>query len=276
MVSNEQLIEDLQEFAEELGRTPTAREMNEDGQWDSTTYQKHFGSWNNALDKAELSVNKNVSRERLISGLQKFAKELGRTPTKREMEEDGPWNSTTYQKHFGSWNNALNKAGLSVNKEFDISRERLISDLQEFAKELGKAPTKGKMKEGGPWDSKTYQKYFGSWNNALDQAGLEINRLPISELAGTGEDYYGENWYKKRRETVERDVHACRVCGNDGSVHVHHIKPRRKFDDVSNSNTLDNLITLCPSCHGRFEGRWQNATPDEFAKRAKDLYVGIP
>jgi hypothetical protein len=39
----------------------------------------------------------------------------------------------------------------------------------------------------------------------------------------------------------------------DGGLHIHHITPRSEFESVEASNSLSNLITLCPSCHRRWE-----------------------
>ena len=275
MISDEQLIEELKEFAEGLGRTPTKREMDSSGPYSSKTYHNHFGSWNNSLQKAGMDINEtgsNISREGLLKELKEFADKIGKTPTKREMSNQGPRSSTTYENYFGSWNNALQRVGLDTNHEKNPPKERLIADLQEFAERLGKTPTWDEVEMKGPWHIKTYLKYFGSWNEALREAGLEINRLAPDELVGTSEHRFGTNWYKQRQKVVERDRHRCRVCGDSEFVHVHHIKPRKEFDDVSNSNTLNNLITLCPQCHGTFEGRWQDAGPDEFEEKAKELY----
>jgi DEAD/DEAH box helicase domain-containing protein len=58
-----------------------------------------------------------------------------------------------------------------------------------------------------------------------------------------------------------RDGYMCCVCGfTDGKLHVHHIKPFHSFGYIPNkndnyllANELDNLITLCPSCHQKVE-----------------------
>ena len=71
---------------------------------------------------------------------------------------------------------------------------------------------------------------------------------------GTSPDY-GDGWYRKRRLVRERDE-VCLVCGADGSdvrLHVHHIVPRRAFDDVDDANALCNLVLLCSRCHKRVE-----------------------
>lgn len=75
---------------------------------------------------------------------------------------------------------------------------------------------------------------------------------------GGYDDYYGDNWSEMRKRVLERDNHSCRVCGISKDKlgkepDVHHIKPRREFDVVENSNTMDNLIALCTKHHGKVE-----------------------
>ena len=73
---------------------------------------------------------------------------------------------------------------------------------------------------------------------------------------GGYEPYYGPNWEEQRIKALERDGHRCRVCGvNKGKLDVHHIVPFRNFGrrHYLKANTLDNLITLCISCHATLE-----------------------
>jgi 5-methylcytosine-specific restriction endonuclease McrA len=85
---------------------------------------------------------------------------------------------------------------------------------------------------------------------------------------------YGPNWTKQRQKCLERDGWVCQVCEVsddelDRGLSVHHITPRRKYDDNWDQNQLSNLITLCPECHGRFEGKFTESTPKEFAEKAQ-------
>ena len=68
--------------------------------------------------------------------------------------------------------------------------------------------------------------------------------------------YYGPSWQRQRRAALNRDDHECRICGRSDSVHVHHIRPFRTFgvESHTKANKLSNLLTLCPSHHGRWEG----------------------
>ena len=87
---------------------------------------------------------------------------------------------------------------------------------------------------------------------------------------------YGINWTKQRQKCLERDEHTCRVCKTPRSEigrepAVHHITPRSHFDGTPREmNSLENLIALCPPCHGKFEGKFVGCTPDEFARKARE------
>lgn len=75
---------------------------------------------------------------------------------------------------------------------------------------------------------------------------------------------YGPGWPSARDAARTRDGHICRQCGaverEDRAHHVHHIRPFREFGYVPGENRndreanhIDNLITLCPTCHHRAE-----------------------
>lgn len=87
---------------------------------------------------------------------------------------------------------------------------------------------------------------------------------------------YGPNWPPQRKLALARDGYRCRMCGamgkdapgaeKSGSVtlHVHHIRPFREFgyipgqnDHYKQANQVDNLLTLCPSCHRQAEAGQQ-------------------
>ena len=62
-----------------------------------------------------------------------------------------------------------------------------------------------------------------------------------------------------RKAAILRDGGRCRECGKSNCrLEVHHITPRKE----NGRNTIGNLITLCPSCHDKTEGR-----EEQFADR---------
>lgn len=76
---------------------------------------------------------------------------------------------------------------------------------------------------------------------------------------GGGEATYGKGWNAVRRRALERDGHRCRRCGATKDElgrepDVHHIVPVRWFEEAAflhpaDAHTLDNVISLCISCH---------------------------
>lgn len=65
---------------------------------------------------------------------------------------------------------------------------------------------------------------------------------------------YGDGWWQIRRAALERDEYQCQRCGATPDAlgqnpDVHHRRPVREFDDPRAAHTLDNVVTLCRSCH---------------------------
>ena len=171
--SNEELISLLKAKAESLGRTPTAKDINSDKSMPSViVYINRFGSWNKSLEAAGLSLDNNLySGEELIELLKAKAESLGRTPTMTDVKSDKSMPSAeTYRSRFGSWQNALRAAGLSIN---GYSNEELVTLLKAKAESLGRTPTTRDIRSDKDMPSvNTYVKRFGSWQNALRAAGL--------------------------------------------------------------------------------------------------------
>ncbi|EMA04274.1 HNH endonuclease [Haloarcula vallismortis] len=69
----------------------------------------------------------------------------------------------------------------------------------------------------------------------------------MSETSGTASD----EWKWRRREAIIRDDYTCQECGvkggpdGDVQLHVHHQTPAAE----GGRNDLENLETLCASCH---------------------------
>ena len=73
---------------------------------------------------------------------------------------------------------------------------------------------------------------------------------------------YGPEWGKIREAVRARDGYRCQVCGapeGDRQHEVHHKTPFRSFRDANGApdlvraNRLDNLTTLCATCHRKVE-----------------------
>ena len=82
---------------------------------------------------------------------------------------------------------------------------------------------------------------------------------------GNTTSFRGPLWHALAESIRERDGHVCRRCGkttteNNKRLHVDHIRPWRDFNDTTEANHPDNLVSLCSSCHSRktttLERRW--------------------
>lgn len=93
----------------------------------------------------------------------------------------------------------------------------------------------------------------GYWIALADSAVEKLRALGL--WSNTPNDY-GPGWSALRRQIRERDGYRCQACGilEAGREHdVHHKIPFRTFVTAQEANQLNNLVTLCPTCHRRVE-----------------------
>lgn len=188
MYSDEFLLAELRRFYDENGRSPHIRDMNgADGYPSAPTYRSRFGSFNQAITLVGLTANTVhstvYSDEFLLEELQRFFRENGRSPHGIDMNTSNGYPSMgTYVHRFGSVNNAISSAGLIVNSGY--SDEFMLAELRRFCDENGRSPRQKNMNgvNGFP-GSRTYISRFGSFNRALELAGLTVNQYKY-ELFG--------------------------------------------------------------------------------------------
>lgn len=96
---------------------------------------------------------------------------------------------------------------------------------------------------------------FGLWRSSPEWCG-ENNPTWL----GGHPEYRGANWKTQCRAARKRDGNTCQSCGKaSDNLPVHHKTPFRLFDTYLEANHLDNLVTLCPSCHCKAEAEfWRN------------------
>lgn len=174
---DDELLAELRRLADELEKTPSMQDMTNRGGYGSATYTNRFGSWSAALEAAGLephSDRKYRSTKDLLTELQQLAEELGHPPTSREMDEEGAYSRVVYRNRFNSWNDALVAAGLDQRTQgTKISRVDLLEELRRLADELERPPKTNDMEENGKYSQGVYYRRFGSWEEALEAAGIE-------------------------------------------------------------------------------------------------------
>lgn len=145
------------------------------------------------------------------------------------------------------------------------NNKKTVAHLTNFQFKKGHSSSKGKLNPfyGKMHTEKTkaqlseiikYQYENGRvpWNKGKPHHQIRGEKHPYWQ--GGKKSYYGSNWYSQRHRTLERDNYACQVCGiKNKSSDVHHLKSIRTFSNLEDANTLNNLITLCHSCHIKVE-----------------------
>lgn len=239
--------------------------------------QKYHGE---NLTISEVAEEAGVSDGAVHRAMKRYG--VSRRSSAGSKRKSGPWNDESwlreqYVDH--------EKSVPDIASEWDVSTAALYTRLDEFGIERRPTGTKGsKWYDGKDYTSKEYlqTEYVEKERSAVEIANenpvgpdtilrwLRKNGIKTrSRGHSSGEEHpcwkgglaseYGSNWSRMRRKTRQRDNHICQCCGHEwqegeNRLDVHHIKPIKKFEEPEDANTFDNLITLCRSCHKKWEG----------------------
>ncbi|MDA3813377.1 MAG: DEAD/DEAH box helicase [Candidatus Cloacimonetes bacterium] len=100
-----------------------------------------------------------------------------------------------------------------------------------------------------PQDTITY----GYWFSISEDV---IAKLTEKKLWNNSKNEYGSDWKSITEKVRKRDEHECQHCGvneQEKAFDVHHKIPFKQFVSAKQANKMNNLITLCPSCHRQAE-----------------------
>jgi hypothetical protein len=199
-----------------------------------------------------------VSDSELIDDLRSVATRLAkRTVGQKEYREAGKYDDTTLSRRFGSWNDALRVAGLSLSNEVDISDERLFENILALWQHYGRQPRRGELAQTPSSISQSpYRRRFGSWSAALSAFVDYANDSGVENPPGhqssvprreTGRDPS----LRLRWRVLQRDRFTCCACGASPALtpgvelHVDHVTAWSK----GGLTVPENLQTLCSRCN---------------------------
>jgi hypothetical protein len=141
--SDDQILGELRDSAERLGRSPTMKEFaaDPDARVHPQTVIEHFGTWNAAKRSAGLMPRRFATRGELVAELRRLGDELGRTPTARDLDErrGAIPSKSLYWHTFGSLALALREAGFDVAVG-EERLERAVSQGAALARRIGRLP----------------------------------------------------------------------------------------------------------------------------------------
>ena len=204
----------------------------------------------------------NTPDKELLDDLRKVALEfIDRKMTRSDYNEKGKFSSSTFEKRYGSWNKALEKAGVEIGLKRNVNDNDLFENIETVWIQLGRQPVKEDMKAPLSKHSiRPYQRRFGTWRKALEAFVEFIDSVPdenedISISKSNAETTIKpeiEYKHKTKRQPSERlkvqvlmrDGNKCRLCGTTitgADIHFDHILPWSKGGET----TLENLQVLC-------------------------------
>lgn len=206
------IIEMLQECKDKHGKvTPKVFNGNVDF-CSASLAMRRFGSWGEAKKAAgidedlsgETGRNQKYTDEQLLSHLRKVDRKYGKCTTELLLKEDGLCAPSVVVDRFGSWTEGKKKAGLKPDERTNNERPKQYSD-EEYLQLLRDCHEKhGEITQQLFTDDDDYpsegaiRKRFGSWVDAIDEAGLPRN-------AGGGTNKYSdEDLIEQMRQCYEK------------------------------------------------------------------------
>lgn len=230
-VSTDELITELQECFEKHGEI-NRRIFNDDGEFHSgKTIYNRFDSFSNACDEAGVPHNNKPQEKKRV--------EI-KCNSCGNIREVYPYRA---EKEFPDGTSQSCKKCMDKKKKVSCSW-------------CGKVLTRHKYRAEESENFFCNDKCLGSWRS---ENVVGENHPRYDEKCT---DKYGENWSSIREGAIQRDNKECQDCGISREKHlseknidldVHHIKPRKEFIEnnmsIEDANEMDNLETLCRSCH---------------------------
>jgi hypothetical protein len=128
-LSNEELLSNLKEVSEKVGKSAISRkDFDKYSKYSYTSYRNHFGSFKKALAKLNLSRTRNwgTSEEEYLENIKDIWVLTGGQPKYKDMDiPESKHSSVSYRHYFGSWTNALKKFTSFIDKEVICNNETL-------------------------------------------------------------------------------------------------------------------------------------------------------
>ena len=206
--------------------------------------------------------NRDVADEDILSDLT-FAhqqlKAAGKALTFRSYRDVGKYAPSTIATRFGTWNDALQRAGLDLHEEKNVSVEALFDNLKIVWIAKGRQPVFRDMnRPPSQYTGSTYDARFGGWLNAL-QAFVEAFNHEQVELTPGVDSRNNSPTTRTNRDpslslrflVLKRDSFRCTACGRSPAttagleLEIDHI-----LAWSNGGNTVaENLQALCFDCN---------------------------
>jgi len=197
--TDEQILAQLGECAQALGRSPTMREFSsyQGSSVHPQTVIERFGSWNHAKRSAGLVPRRFATKDELLQCLRALGERVGRVPTSKDIDDHRGLvpSKSLYWHTFGSLTNALREAGFDV----PVGEERLeraIDQGTSLARQLGRLPK------------------FADWGEARRGDGLLLSEWQVYRMFDARRGAWATFQFLVRERLLEEGLEVA----PDGSV----------------------------------------------------------
>jgi hypothetical protein len=203
--------------------------------------------------------NRNVPDDELLADLKRAFSAVGKPLTFRAYRDAGQYHPSTIIARFGSWNDALQRAGVPLNGEKGIPTDALFDNLKLVWIARGRQPVYREMNAPpSQFTASTYNARFGGWRKALEAfvatvtederiLGAENEIAPTNDVSPTPR----QPSLALRFFVLKRDSFRCVACGRSPAttaaleLEVDHVQAWTK----GGRTVVENLQTLCFECN---------------------------
>lgn len=167
MASREELINDLQRVDDETDSVIDPNQYSFLGSYEFEEIIEKFGTWEQALDEAKISLKSKISEDVL-----RVNKKAGGSITQPQYRERGNFPFCKIQEEFGTWNNLKSELGLDVH-ERNIPDKKLEQDMKRVSEKIDQPVTSSKYNELGKYSTGIFILRDYSFSEFRDKIGLE-------------------------------------------------------------------------------------------------------
>jgi hypothetical protein len=210
------------------------------------------------------------SKGHLILSLQAIAQRLGKTPTTTDINELSKGGRSypldNYYDVFGSFTEAIKKAGLKANYKQKFDKEKLLGELRELRAKL-KRPLLGKdvataRKKGKVSSVYHFQRAFGSVPKAIEAAGAGKKVFTREEMIAILRKVAS----KLDRPVLASDIDELFRLGTGPS----HRAIEREFGGMAKARKAAGITNSYKKASVATR-HWQKYTPEELIEQLKNL-----
>jgi hypothetical protein len=275
-IADSELAEDVRRVAIELGHPPARGEYDRHGRHSSDAivarkpWVKFVRETCGAEPPITLASGSKATDKELLGQLVRLAKELGRTPLKSDLGGNNGFGWSAYGRAFGTFGNALVKAGLidPLNR-YCVPRQELIDELRRVHAILGHTPSLEEFLANSPIRSNgPIYSEFGSWTQALLAAGVPVVRarnVSADDIRAALRGWHGENngddscleyWKLRKAKGSGRFPYSCATV----SAKFHPLS----WEEIMRECGFPNYTTRDPYVAGRKRGNHTGLDGNEY------------